>query len=42
MENHSFEVKFLEVDGKELYKEWHRRLKDNTAKERIQTAINGV
>ncbi len=40
MENHPFEVKYLEVNGKELFKEWHRRLKDEKAKVRIQTAVD--
>jgi putative addiction module killer protein len=40
MEKHPFEVKYLEVDGKVLYKEWHRRLKDETAKDRIRTAVD--
>ena len=40
MEKRPFEVKYLEVDGKVLYKEWHRRLKDETAKDRIRTAVD--
>jgi putative addiction module killer protein len=40
MEKHLFEVKYLEVDGKVLYKDWHRRLKDETAKDRIRTAVD--
>ncbi len=40
MENHPFEVKYLEVEGKSLYKEWHRRLKDEKAKDRVRTAVD--
>ena len=40
MENRSFKVKYLEVDGKNLYKEWHRRLKDEKAKDLIRTAVD--
>jgi putative component of toxin-antitoxin plasmid stabilization module len=39
MEKRLYEVKYLEIDGKVLYKEWHRRLKDETAKDRIRTAV---
>ena len=40
MEKHPFEVKFLIVDGKNLYEQWYYRLKDGNAKDRIQSAVD--
>lgn len=40
MENRHFKVKYLEVGGKSLYQEWHRRLKDEKAKDLIRTAVD--
>jgi len=42
MENRSYTVKYLEVDGKCFYKEFYHRLKDGTAKDRIQTAVDRI